>query len=226
MTDISVIKSKKKIKIKMTGLRFGRLFVIDEAGYDNQKKLLWKCLCDCGETKIISGNSLRRGHTKSCGCLSIERARENLIKRNTTHDMTHSLEYNSWRGMIGRCTNPNNIGYSNYGGRGITVCKRWLKFENFLEDMGRKLEGLTIERKNNELGYFKENCIWANRTIQNRNQRLRKDNKTGVAGVFWESKSKKFHSVIIADNERHSLGYFNTIEEAKIARINAEQVYW
>lgn len=84
--------------------------------------------------------------------------------------MKQTPTYNSWRGMKQRCLNPNHEHYSRYGGRGITVCKAWLKFENFLEDMGERPLGKTLERKDNDKGYSKANCCWATRRVQRLNQ--------------------------------------------------------
>jgi hypothetical protein len=72
--------------------------------------------------------------------------------------------------MIQRCTDPGASGYERYGGAGITVCERWLKFENFLEDMGERPEGTTLDRQENDKGYSKENCQWSTRREQARNR--------------------------------------------------------
>ena len=101
---------------------------------------------------------------------------------NRTHGETGSREHRTWKAMRRRCNDPNQIGWVHYGGRGITCCKRWNKFENFLADMGRKPKGLTIERMNNSKGYSPKNCKWATWSEQNKNKRPRKDRKRDASG--------------------------------------------
>lgn len=153
--------------VDVTGRRFGRLQVERLEGLNSSRAYVWSCLCDCGNRVIVAGSKLRFGHTTSCGCSVLERV-SNL---NRTHGLSKSPTYKSWASMWVRCTNPRNKDWHNYGGRGITVCKRWRKFENFLADQGLKPEGLTLERVNNEKGYTPKNCKWATRAEQARNQR-------------------------------------------------------
>lgn len=94
------------------------------------------------------------------------------------HGMTETPEYNCWKALKNRCLNPKNIQYKNYGGRGITVCERWLNFINFYEDMGNRPEGCQIDRIDNNKGYCKENCRWTTNKINNRNRRNNKHHKT------------------------------------------------
>lgn len=152
------------IKAKdMTGQRFGRLIVIDRA-HTIKERILWNCICDCGKNISIYGMSLRNGDTRSCGCLKIEKS--------TRHGMTNKPIYNVWNSMLRRCLNKKNTSYMDYGGRGITVCERWLKFENFMEDMGERPDGLTIDRRDNNKGYSPDNCYWATKTQQGNNTRV------------------------------------------------------
>jgi len=144
----------------------------------------------------------------------------------TTHNMSYSKTYEAWHSMEQRCNNPKDTAYSNYGSRGIKICKSWLKFENFYKDMGEVPSGLTIERIDNNKGYYKENCCWATRTDQARNRRLQKTNKTGVKGTFWSVVSKKYCVQIGIKNKTKHIGYYDTIEKAKLARQQAEQKYW
>ncbi len=209
-------------KIEMVGKRFGRLLVKEEAGRDKHGFVLWRCLCVCGDIKVYLGISLRSGNTKSCGCLSKEIAK----KTHTTHGMSRTPEYNSWDSMVQRCNNPNNDNYNNYGGRGISVCKKWLTFTNFLNDMGKRPKGLTIDRINTNGKYCKNNCRWATKSTQSRNSRLDKRNKTGVNGIFWSNRLQKHIASIRVNNKSKHIGCYETIEEASIARKKAEQKYW
>jgi len=214
-------------KIDMVGKKFERLIVIKEDGVDNYGKVLWECLCSCGATKTINGCSLRSGLTKSCGCLHDE-IRKELVKQisNETHGMTKTPTYSSWKYMKQRCNNTKSTHYCDYGGRGIKICKRWMKFENFFEDMGAKPDKLTLERKNNNGDYELGNCVWANRTIQARNQRLRNENKTGIKGTSFNKKSQKYCVRITASNKQYHIGNYSTPTQAMIARQKAEKKYW
>lgn len=164
--------------VEMIGRRFGRLVVVEKAGVDRWKHLTWRVACDCGETRIVEGNSLRTGNTTSCGCLRLERVKVALSKAHTTHGDSRpghrTKEYLAWSSMKSRCLNSHHRAFKNYGKRGITVCRRWVdSFEHFLSDMGRCPPGLTLERINNDEGYFPKNCKWATRSEQNKNRRGR-----------------------------------------------------
>jgi len=154
-------------KVDLVGRRFGRLTAVEFVEV-RDKNAYWKCLCDCGTTSVVCRCSLVQGCSRSCGCLNLE----TITRHGHCRINTNSLEYSSWESMNQRCLNPNNSAYRNYGGRGVTVCKRWRKFENFLEDMGpRPSRAYSLERVKNELGYSKSNCVWATKAQQVRNMR-------------------------------------------------------
>lgn len=161
--------------IDLIGQNFGRLIVIQRMDNNKWGQSMWFCKCDCKNRIIVRSNSLKSGNTQSCGCLQKERSSASCEKLKFIHGYARTGKqnrtYKSWTGMIQRCTNPNYNEYKYYGGRDITVCKRWLKFENFLKDMGKAPPGLTIERKDNYKGYYKKNCKWATRKQQARNRR-------------------------------------------------------
>jgi len=151
-----------------TGLIFGRLTAIAPVERATNKRIKWLCICQCGTEVSVEAQSLHLGKTKSCGCIHSEV----LIKRNSSHGRVATPEYYSWGDLIQRCDNPNNIGYHNYGGRGITYDKRWSSFELFFKDMGKKpTRKHTLDRMNNEGNYKKNNCRWATRAEQSRNTR-------------------------------------------------------
>ena len=107
------------------------------------------------------------------------------------HGLIKSKSYQTWAAMKQRCNNPNNKHYKDYGGRGIGICKEWGQFINFYKDMGEPLDSMSLDRIDNNKGYFKDNCRWATNIIQGRNQRTRKDNTTGVRGVYFRNDRKK-----------------------------------
>lgn len=153
-----------------TGRRYERLTVVERA--ESRNGAYWHCLCDCGNRSICRGADLRRGKRKSCGCLRIELAGE----RCTTHGLSRTGVYSSWSAMNDRCYRPDTNGFENYGGRGVEVCLRWRRgtpggIENFVEDMGRRPEGMTLDRIDVNRNYEPENCRWADDQTQRRNKR-------------------------------------------------------
>ncbi len=154
--------------VDITGKRFGRWTVLEFAEaikYGSRK--MWLCRCDCGVEKRVNGTQLKSGGSVSCGCY---RKQCGGIT-NLQHGMSKSGTYFSWKSMIARCTNPKIQNYKMYGGRGIKVCHRWMKFANFLADMGIRPQGKTLDRFPNPNGnYESENCRWATPTEQTNNR--------------------------------------------------------
>jgi hypothetical protein len=169
--------------VDRTGQRYGRLVAKRYLG-----NLRWECVCDCGTVCTPLGISLGRGHTLSCGCLAKDRAKE----ANTTHGHTRSRAYIAWVNMRKRCGSAvNNNDFAWYGGRGITVCKRWQTFEKFYADMGDPPDGMSLDRINSKKGYSPANCRWATAQEQAHNSRVTKLSDADVLAIRTDTRPYK-----------------------------------
>lgn len=170
--------------VDLTGSRFGRLTVERLNGRNKHGRSEWRCRCDCGGYVYPETARLRAGAVKSCGCLQRDLARA----RRVTHDMTNHPLYRTWLSMKQRCANPANRQFLDYGGRGIRVCDAWKSdFAQFVQDMGDKPAGTTLDRIDVNGDYSPNNCRWADHKTQqgNRRPRLKHRDLIGHAITGW-----------------------------------------
>jgi hypothetical protein len=166
---------------------------------------LYKCGY-CGKEFNSQVSGVIFNPNKSCGCQK---------GKSHTHGFSGHKLYDTWCGVIRRCTNKTHKDYCHYGGRGISVCEEWQDIKNFIEWAEETyVEGMSLDRIDNDKGYSPENCRWADRSIQNTNQRMRKDNSTGFVGVYWHKCSHKWAASIMTNKLKVNLGLFTTLEDA------------
>jgi len=181
--------------VDLAGVRFGRLIAMHISGRTAQRHFVWACRCDCGVVRDVGRRELVRGNTRSCGCLrrecvSLRRRGSNYGQPRTRRRKNRDLkglskkfqaEYDALKNAISRCHQEMTKRFSHYGARGIAVCDRWRFGEDgkpgflcFLEDMGARPKGLTLDRIDNDGNYAPDNCRWATWKVQAANQRRAK----------------------------------------------------
>lgn len=202
--------------IDRTGQRFGKLVVVEQAGRNASKKVLWKCVCDCGAETVVDSCSLVTGNTVSCGCY--------LKERITKHGGWKKSSYNTWRAMMRRCYNTKDKDYKRYGALGVIVCERWHDYLNFEADMGEPVGAETLHRSNPYGNYEEHNCEWVSPTRQAREIRTPKTNKTGVTGVLFHK--GYYYAAVTVKKKKYYSKCFSTIEEAAAARKELEVLHW
>ena len=166
---------------------------------------LYRCYCGV-EFKVVTSD-IKNGNTKSCGCRK--------GNGGSTHGCTKHRLYSVWYDMMNRCHNEKHKAYKDYGERGIKVCDEWHSVKNFIEDMDSSfIKDLTLDRKNNNGDYSKDNCRWTTRNVQMRNTRkLISTNSSGYRGVHLCKRDNKFRSQIVVDSKQIYLGLFKTAIE-------------
>lgn len=183
--------------IDLSGQRFGRLTVLERSGAYRSKKgqiqTRWLCRCDCGNNTVVHGASLKKGATRSCGCIRTE--------THTKHGHSRTRLYCIWRAMRHRCEDENNIGYRVYGAEGKFVCEEWKEFQSFYDwaMANGYADNLTIERKDGSRGYSPDNCRWATMEEQQNNRRNNR--------------------IITYNGETHTLAQWSKIKNIKQATI-------
>lgn len=192
----------------LTGKKFGRLTVVGFSHLTKWRDACWTCRCSCGKTTAVRGCHLRAGNTGSCGCWQHETRIKNgheygYFKHGHTAGRTESAEYKCWSSMKNRCYNKNDRRYKDYGGRGITICKRWLNsFEDFYSDVGpRPGPGYSLDRISNNGNYCRSNIRWATRKQQQRNQRsnrLIEFQNERLCVAEWAERLGLTHSIILS----------------------------
>ena len=217
-TSCGCMKGKSGI-LDITGERFGRLVATENTGVIKTSGYIWKCKCDCGNIVQVPIGTLRYGNTKSCGCLKVDTI--------TTHGMSNTPTYKSWSKLLSRVRYEE---YEEWHGD-VVVDQRWDpqhggSFENFLEDMGERPEGTTINRIRGAKLYSKDTCEWADLSMQSFDQKRSKVNTSGRTGVYQVKGSGRWVAKIKKNRKEIEVYRGDSFEDACEARRMAEIEYY
>lgn len=213
-------------KLDLNGKVFGRLVVIrEDTERSKSGDVKWVCRCNCGKEVSIIAASLNNGHTQSCGCLRKEKM--------TSHGLHKHPLYKVYVYMKSRCNNTKDSSYIRYGGKGITVCDRWLEsFENFYNDV---IEGyskeLQLDRIDNDGNYEPSNCRWVTHSQNQMNKGANRESSSRYKGVHWDKRSSKWVAQIGFNKKPTYLGRYDCEKEAALAynkkayELNGEYAY-
>ncbi len=211
----------------LLGLVSGELTVVSYLGKkiqpSNKSKSVWLARCSCGMEKSYTSDRLTSGSVKSCGCKT--------LPSRYLHGGSSKAAYNSWNSMTQRCTLPTCHAYPKYGANGIVCCDRWLEpegkgFLNFLEDMGERPKGTSLNRVKGAKVYSKETCEWANLSVQAYDTGVSKNNTSGRTGVSRNKRDGLYEAYIWKDCKKINLGTRLTFENACNVRELAEVEYY
>lgn len=216
-------ENSMKLDIKVGDI-FTRLIIIKEVDRhvypsgETRRKFLAQCACG-SEPKTYLISELRSGKTKSCGCYNKE--------NKTKHGMYQSRAYQCWADMKTRCDNPENKYYTYYGGRGITYCSKWKTFEGFWEDMADTYsDDLTLNRRDNDGMYCKENCEWDTKNFQGHMRRKQDGTALKSIGVLFDKKALKYRVRMKILEKPYSFGSYGTEDDAAKAYDDASEIYY
>ena len=216
-------RHKSRIK-DITGKTVGRLTAISSTGVkSNNGDMLWDFKCSCGGDITLPLGRFNFGHTKSCGCLAKDVAKDRI----NYHGMGDTNVYNSWRKMRERCNNPNDILYHNYGEKGIKVSERWdSSFKEFYNDMGDCPDGYTIDRIDPSKGYFKSNCRWGSNFVQSRNKRSFTGTSKYKGVQFEESSQSWIVTMTVGSLKSKKVGrYVDEYHSAQVYNMISEEIF-
>lgn len=208
------------------GFKSGMLTYLEDIGSvrnnSGEFQRMVKCRCICDKITLVPRAKMLAGKAVSCGCSKIY---NNVVH---THKVRSSAkERYVWSKMKSRCLCPTDSNYVNYGGRGITLCDKWLSYAGFIEDMGSSYkEGLSLDRIDNNGNYCKENCRWTDRTTQSYNKRKLSTNKSGKTGVCWNKSASLWVVYFSIDKTKKYIGSFNYLWDAIYTRMQKEQEFY